>query len=320
MITVPDIKERARLLGFDGCGIARCRPLTEEAPRLRSWLDKGNHAGMEYMANHFDMRIDPSLLIEGTRTVIVCFINYKSDFTYPADIPQIAAYARSTDYHYTLKQRLNSLLEYIGTVVPGTQGRAFVDSAPILERSWAVEAGLGWIGHNSLLINKRFGSFILIGTILTNLELPPDAYDKPYTENHCGGCRQCIDHCPTGAIQPGGTIDAGRCISYQTIENRKSIPPGLAALTGNRLFGCDTCQQVCPHNVRTDISRHDIFTPIEGITALTATEWQQMGSGEFKRRFGHTPLMRCGLKKFKQTLEQQKEGFSGSSYAIGVEP
>lgn len=295
------LKQTAAALGFSACGAARVRPLAEEMARLNEWIGAGCHAGMGYMEKYADLRENPAALVEGARTVIVCLVGYHSDRKYPKNTPQVASCARFADYHRTIGEMLATLMDRLGS-----GGRAFVDTGPILEKRWAVEAGLGWQGRNSLLIHPRLGSQCLIGTIVTPLAL--DAYDPPFTENRCGTCRRCVESCPTGAIRGEGTIDCRRCLSCQTIENRGPIPEKLLPVLGDRLFGCDTCQQVCPWNEHAPAAAHPLFQEDESIFPITREEWLAMGSGEFRRRFGHTPLVRAGLKKLKTTLMQRLSG------------
>jgi epoxyqueuosine reductase len=297
------LKQHAREAGFDACGAAPCRPMPVEMSRVEAWIRQDLHAGMRFMENHPDLRRDPAMLYPGARSVIVCLMRYPADSGYVPGTPRIAAYARFPDYHYIIKERLAELLVRIRQLDPGCDGRAFVDSGPLLEKSWAVEAGLGWQGRHSLLIHPEFGSFCFIGIILTTLQL--NTYDVPYAENRCGSCRRCIESCPTGAIPERGPIDCRRCLSYQTIENRGAIPGEWVPALGDRLFGCDTCQDVCPWNKCTTLSGHSFFRVEEGLYRVTEQEWLTMGTGEFRRRFGHTPLARAGLKKIKQTLSQK---------------
>jgi epoxyqueuosine reductase len=308
MISLSDIKQVAREVGFDACGVARLRPMEAEARELEAWIARGYHAGMDYMTRYIDLRRDPAGLLAGAQSVIVCLMSYKTDRKYAEGIPRIAAYARSGDYHYSIKRRLEALAERLQTLTPESRARCFVDSAPVLEKAWAVEAGLGYIGRNTLLIHPELGSFVLIGTILTTL--PLSEYDTPYPENHCGGCHKCVENCPAGALRadgslvPNGGLDANRCLSYQTIENRQPIPENLLPRLAGRLFGCDSCQDICPHNAAAPIKNHDIFQPIEGIYDQSAEAWLALSNSAFKRRFGHTPLARAGLRKIKQTIEQ----------------
>ena len=307
MDMLSSIKKYASDIGFDACGVAPCRPMKEEVSVMKDWVRQDLHAGMGYMEKHMDLRINPSALYDGTKSVVVCLISYKTGRRYDEGIPQIASYARSADYHYMIKKRLARLLDHIQELDPTCNGRIFVDSGPVLEKHWAVEVGLGWQGRHSLLIHPKLGSFCFIGTILTSLELPE--YDTPYGKNRCGSCRECIDRCPADAIRENGLIDCRKCLSFQTIENRGPVPEDLLPALENRLFGCDTCQDVCPWNQKPEPRNHSFFQPEESLYAITEKEWLEMGTGEFKRRFGHTPLARAGLKKLKQTL-RQKSGLS----------
>ena len=293
------IRAAALELGFSACGIARYRRLDEQPSYLERWLRAGKHAGMEYMARHVGERLDPALLLPGVRSVIVCLAAYGQDAVLSPGTPRIASYAWGKDYHFVLKGLLGRLLEKLQEKIPGASGRAFVDSAPVLERRWAVEAGLGWIGRSSLLIHPRLGSRTFVGVLLTDAVLD---CDEPYRENGCGSCRRCISACPAGAIGGDGTVDARRCLSYHTIENRGTIPPQIAEVLGNRLFGCETCQEACPHNSGVVPALSPLFAPVGGLPDVRAQEWLAMGSGEFRRRFAQTPLSRCGLRKLKETV------------------
>lgn len=294
------IKKRAKEIGLDAYGICRAVIPENSKTMLKDWLGKDYYAGMDYMARNLDKRLDPSLLVEGAKTAVVCLISYKQPETVSRQAPRIAEYALGTDYHYTLKAMLNSLWEYMTELFPESSGRAFTDSAPLAERSLAVQAGLGWIGQNSMLINPELGSYTLIGTILTDAET--DEYDAPYLGDHCGKCGKCVRACPTGAINPDRTVNANLCLSYHTIENRGQIPDEIAAHLTEWMFGCDICQQVCPHNKKAHAKPHPVFTITDNIDKITPEEWLAMGRGEFTRRFGSTPLSRAGLKKIKQII------------------
>jgi epoxyqueuosine reductase len=215
------IKAKALELGFADCGFAGAEPLSEDATRLRAWLDAGHHARMGYMANHFEKRTDPTRLVEGARSVISLLFNYYTDKVQKdPNAPVISKYAYGRDYHRVMKERMHQLFAFIESLHPGTEGRVFVDSAPVLDRAWARRAGLGWIGKNSCLISRKLGSFVFIGEIILNLELDPNQVPE---SDFCGSCKRCIEACPTGAILENRTLDAQRCISYQTIENKGEI-------------------------------------------------------------------------------------------------
>ncbi len=240
------IKQKALELDFLDCGIARAETLTEDAPRLKSWLENGFHGEMDYMENHFDKRVDPRKLVEGARSLIVVLQNYHTvQSQADPEAPLISKYAFGKDYHKIVRKKLNKLLNWMQDEFGPISGRAFVDSAPVMERAWGRLAGLGWIGKHSLLLNRKYGSWFFIGVIVSDLELEPDQPMKDY----CGECTRCIDACPTQAILPGRTVDASRCISYLTIElKNKPIPEEFKSQMNNRVFGCDICQDVCPWN------------------------------------------------------------------------
>ncbi|HMR83554.1 MAG TPA: tRNA epoxyqueuosine(34) reductase QueG, partial [Niabella sp.] len=240
------IKQTSKILGFDYCGIARAEPLSEDARKLEAWLNKGMHGQMKYMENYFDLRIDPTKLVPGAKSVITLLLNYFPGQHQSSEAPQIAKYAYGNDYHEVIRAKLNEFLFVIREKLGDIQGRGFVDSAPVLERTWARKSGLGWVGKNGNLINKESGSFFFIATLITDLELIPD---DPFAKDFCGTCTKCIDACPTGAILPGKVIDGSRCISYFTIELKEMLlPDEMKGRFSNWMFGCDTCQDVCPWN------------------------------------------------------------------------
>ncbi|MCD8186817.1 MAG: tRNA epoxyqueuosine(34) reductase QueG, partial [Rikenellaceae bacterium] len=284
------LQAQALALGFDACGVARCRPMHRVTDTLSRWIGMGLHAQLSYLERNRELQEDPSLLLEGAVSVIVCLMSYKTDREPGVRLPRIAAYARGADYHYVLKEKLSALARFLEQSVPGTRSRAFVDSAPIAEKSWAVEAGLGWIGRNSLLIHPQLGSMCFIGILLTTWV--PKQYDSPFTENRCGSCENCRKACPSGAVRLDGLIDARACLSYHTIENRGEIPKHLLPLLGNRLFGCDACQECCPWNRTATLKNHPEFAPLPDLSVLSTEEWLRMGHGEFKSRFRHSPLFR----------------------------
>lgn len=294
------IHQYASTLGFDRCGIARCRPLEERRDQLQQWLDQGHHGGLTYMERNLDKRLDPTLLVEGARSIIVCAISYKRP---PAQglITRFASYAWGRDYHSVLKEKLRALFAHIQELIPNTTGRLFVDTAPILEKSWAAEAGVGRIGRNSLLIVPGIGSFVVLGLIVTNAELEPDPPLSPI--DPCGSCRACVEACPVGAIGPNRTIDASRCIARRTIE---AEPDNEEELYG-WIFGCDTCQQVCPHNRHAPVSPHTCFAPTPGLAEMTANDWLQLTDEEFKHRFRDTPLLRCGLQRIQRRIHELQD-------------
>ena len=297
------IHQQALFLGFDRCGIARCRPLDECREQLQKWLQSGHHGGLTYIERNFDKRLDQNLLVEGARSVIVCAISYKRP-TSTGILSRFASYAWGRDYHSILKEKLYALWSYIQELLPEAKGRVFVDTAPILEKSWAAEAGIGRIGRHSLLIVPGVGSFVVLGVIVTTAELEPD---PPLANaDPCGNCQACINACPVGAIGPDRTIDASRCIARRTIEVEEKDEGELHGW----IFGCDVCQQACPHNRHTPISTHTCFSPTTGIEQMSATDWLQLNEEEFKSRFHDTPLLRCGLhriqRRIRELIDQQK--------------
>ena len=286
------IKQQALQLGFDDCGIAEAKALEQEGRFLQIWLQNGYHAGMDYMANHWDKRTDPTRLMEGARSVICLLSNYKPKQWQSPAHPQIAAYAYGPDYHRLLKEKLHLLKSSINTHTRANM-RLFTDTAPILERAWAVRAGLGWIGKSSLLITPRFGPYTFISIILINIEL---AYDAPM-EARCGDCIHCIEACPTGALCAPYTLDARRCISYHTIESKSpcTINPG------SNIFGCNHCIRACPWGDKTHSTT--LFTPLPGILQNTAKDWEKMSLDDFNQHFAGSALQRAGLAKIQNTLK-----------------
>jgi epoxyqueuosine reductase len=294
------IKRTAASLGFDHCGIAKAKPLDEDARRLEQWLNKGLHGSMQYMENYFDLRVDPTKLVPGAKSVITLLKNYYPSQQQQPAAPRISKYAFGKDYHEVIREQLKELLSLIKTNIGEVQGRGFVDSAPVLERSWAQQSGLGWIGKNGNLINKQSGSFYFIATLITDLELN---YDDDFAKDYCGTCTRCIDECPTDAILPGKVIDGSKCISYFTIELKEILIPGeMKGKFDNWMFGCDTCQDVCPWNRFSKPHTEKAFTPIPEILDLSTEEWEQMTEDVFKKTFRHSPLKRAKYDGIKRNL------------------
>ncbi|MDR0830794.1 MAG: tRNA epoxyqueuosine(34) reductase QueG [Prevotellaceae bacterium] len=289
-LTTEQIKDLALKLGFDDCGFADTDPLFADEKFLRDWLSKSYNGEMSYMENYFDKRIAPKKLVENAKSVVVVLLNYKPEKVLEKNVPQIAKYAYGVDYHFVIKQKLNQLLEKINSEIVTCNGIAFVDSAPVLERALAQKAGLGWIGKNSMLINRKFGSFCFIGELFLDIELE---YSQP-AENHCNKCENCIKNCPTKAIISPKIVDARRCLSYLTIEHRSEIPAEFKPLLGNRLFGCDTCNDVCPYNKTSPPHKTPEFSPQEEFYNF---DWQTITRGKFDRFFKNSPLKRAGFKK-----------------------
>lgn len=293
------IKDTAAGLGFDLCGIARVRPLDEHRDRMQEWLDNAYHGGMKYMSGHFEKRLDPSLLVKGGRSLIVTGMNYYGPYKPRHNQPLFSRYALGKDYHAVLKKRLYLLLDFVKKEAAGTEGRVFVDSAPVLERAWAVEAGLGWAGKNSMLINRELGSFFFLGVLIINKELD---YDKAAVPDYCGSCRRCIDACPTGAILENRTIDSNKCLSYLTIENKGPIPAEAAEKAGGRIFGCDICQEVCPWNNKVRETLTGEFKPLPEILDFSTGEWKNITEEEFYNIFSDSAVLRAGYEGFLRNL------------------
>ncbi len=299
------IKAEAERLGFDGCGISRAEKLREDSQYLQQWLDKGYQAGMAYMENHFEKRVDPTVLVEGTKSVISVIVNYfPLEGQKDPEAPVLSKYAYGEDYHDVIRNRLKALLEYINSDISPCNGRAFVDSAPVLDRTWAAKAGLGWIGKNSLLISPKKGSFFFIGSLLVDISL---AYDHPISE-FCGDCTRCIRECPTQAIVSPRVLDSNRCISYLTIENKGAISDEFKETFQNRVFGCDICQDVCPWNKKSTPHLEKAFDPLPGILQMTRDEWHGMDSEKFQSTFKKSSVKRAGFLGIRRNLDFIGEG------------
>lgn len=296
------IKDKAIELGFLECGIARAGQLKEDGKRLDNWLREEKNAGMSYMERNSNKRKDPRLLVEGARSIVLVLLNYfPTRFQKSPDAPVVSKYAYPDDYHFVMKAKLNNLLDYIKLQAPTTTGRVFVDSAPVLERAWARKAGLGWIGKNSLLLNKHHGSFFFIGEVIIDQEL---TYDSPVNEA-CGLCRLCMEACPTGAITHEKIVDSNLCIAYHTIENKNDLLPGnLKGKFKNRLFGCDICQDVCPWNRKKSVPhQHPELKPIEQIIEWGKNDWESLGKKDFGKILKHSPMKRTGFTRIKRNLD-----------------
>ena len=293
------IKAKAEELGFLACGISRAEFLEDEAPRLEQWLRQGKHGNMDYMANHFDMRLDPRLIVPGAKSVISLAYNYHTPLKQEdPEVPKLSTYAFGRDYHKVVKQRLKPLMEYIKLQFGDVAMRSFVDSAPVLEKAWAKRSGLGWVGKHTNVIRQGVGSYFFLCEIIVDLDLAPDA---PVTD-HCGTCTRCIDACPTDAITPYG-VDGSRCISYLTIELKDAIPTEFAGKIENRVFGCDICQQVCPWNRFSTPHKEPQFTPKPELMAMSADEWHGMTEVVFDRLFEGSPVKRTKLNGLRRNLD-----------------
>ncbi len=295
------IKQTAAHLGFDFCGIAKANFLSEDAKRLETWLQKGMHGNMEYMQNHFDLRVDPQKLVPGAKSVITLLINYFPKIKQPATLPQISKYAYGKDYHDVIRGKLNEFLHSIRTVIGDFNGRGFVDSAPVLERAWAQKSGLGWIGKNGNLINKKNGSFFFIATLITDLDLNAD---DGYAKDYCGSCTKCIDACPTEAILPEKVVNGSKCISYFTIELKETlIPEKMKGKFDNWIFGCDVCQDVCPWNRFSTPHQTNSFEPKAAIFEMSEREWNELSEENFKIIFSDSPIKRTKFSGIKRNLK-----------------
>lgn len=293
------IKECAADLGFSFCGISQATFLEDEAPHLENWLKKGMHGEMKYMENHFDMRLDPRLLVPGAKSVISLLYNYfpNPQMQLPDQALKISKYAFGEDYHHVVKDRLRELLARMRNHIGDVDGRAFVDSAPVLDKAWAKRSGLGWIGKNTNVINKKQGSFFFVAELIVDLKLLPDG---PVSD-HCGTCTACIDACPTDAIVDPYVVDGSKCISYFTIELKKEIPAAFAEQLDGWIFGCDVCQDVCPWNRFSVVHNEQRFSPRENLLSLTAGEWLDLTEEVFEQLARRSPLKRKGLQGLKET-------------------
>ncbi|TAM99870.1 MAG: tRNA epoxyqueuosine(34) reductase QueG [Chitinophagaceae bacterium] len=300
------IKSESARLGFDYCGIAKAIRLDDDARRLEQWLNKGMQGTMQYMENYFDLRTDPTKLVPGARSVITLLMNYFPEERQSHDAPKISKYAYGNDYHHVIRKKLKLFLQFIRENIGEVQGRGFVDSAPVLERSWAQRSGLGWIGKNGNLITKQHGSFYFIATLITDLVLD---CDDPFAKDYCGSCRRCIDACPTDAIQENKVIDGSRCISYFTIELKEQlIPDEMKGKFQDWMFGCDICQDVCPWNRFAVARREEAFKPIPEILNFTTGNWEALTEEKFKEIFQHSPIKRSKYEGIRRNLKflQQK--------------
>lgn len=309
-IFAKQIKKKALEIGFAACGIAPAMRADSEAVFFDKWLKSGCHAEMAYMENHHDLRLDPRMLVDGAKSVISVALNYYPSKKRDANEPYIAYYAYGKDYHKVLKEKLHELWKHIQSIDPLSEheARAFTDSAPILERYWAWRAGLGWIGRNTNLIIPHKGSFFFLGEIITTLAF--DSYDKP-VKSRCGTCTRCLDACPSKALYEPYCLDANRCFSYQTIENRGKIPEELAKRLGNRLYGCDTCQQVCPWNRFAMPTKEPAFQPKEELLSLRKDDLVDFSREDYARIFSGSAVKRAKYEGLLRTIQCLKENDVG---------
>lgn len=299
------IKTQTQLLGFTYCGIAKAQILNEDAKRLESWLNKGFNGNMQYMENYFDVRIDPSKLVPNAKSVITLLLNYFPTEQQNEASPKISKYAYGKDYHDVIRKKLKTLLYLIKEEIGEVQGRGFVDSAPVLERSWAQKSGLGWIGKNGNLINKQSGSYFFIATLIVDLPLQ---YDDVIAKDYCGTCTKCIDSCPTEAILPNKVIDGSKCISYYTIELKDALlPSGMQGKFDNWMFGCDVCQDVCPWNRFSSTTTEINFKPIPQVLNFTTRDWEELTEENFKTIFKNSAIKRTKFSGIKRNLNFLKQ-------------
>ncbi|MDO9257451.1 MAG: tRNA epoxyqueuosine(34) reductase QueG [Bacteroidales bacterium] len=295
------IKQEAASLGFAACGIAPSEKLDVDMQRLNAWLKKGFHAGMDYMQKHAELRANPELLVENAKSVIVFLYNYYPSKMMDENSPYlISSYAYGQDYHEVIREKLNILILKLKEQVPEISIRGFVDSAPVLERAWATRAGLGWIGKNSMLISRRNGSYFFISELITDLELE---YDRPMGGNYCGDCSRCIDACPTGAITALKTVDANKCISYLTIENKEEISETFRGKYDQWIFGCDICQQVCPWNKYSSPHNEPAFEPPPSLMEMEKEDWEKLDNDQYKILFKKSAIKRAKFAGLKRNIE-----------------
>jgi len=294
------IKEKAQELGFDLCGVAKARTLSEYEPFMNAWCDTGMNSQMVFICRDIEKRLNPGILFPGVKSMVVTGLSYYSEIKQKhPDVPLISRYAYGTDYHEVITKKLEILLAFVKKLHSNADGKAVVDSAPVPEKPWAKEAGLGWRGRHSIMINEKAGAFFFIGILLLNIEL---IYDEPYVEDHCGSCRLCIDSCPTGAINDNRTIDAGKCIANLTIENRGPIAEEIIPKMGRRVYGCDRCQEVCPWNKDVEPNRNPEFILDERIAEMKVGEWKSMTRERFTSLFTGSAMKRVKYKQFMRNV------------------
>jgi epoxyqueuosine reductase len=292
------IKSEAKRLGFLSCGFAKAGFLEEEAPRLENWLKKNQNGQMSYMESHFDKRLNPTLLVEDAKSVISLLLNYYPEQKQNKDAYKISKYAYGDDYHYVIKDKLKELLFAIQETIGEVSGRAFVDSAPVLEKAWAAKSGLGWIGKNSNLLTQKVGSFYFIAELVIDLDLD---YDYAATD-HCGSCTACLDACPTQAIVSPYVVDGSKCISYFTIELKENIPQEMKGKFEDWAFGCDICQDVCPWNKFSKAHDEPLFYPRSNVLSMTRKDWDEVTEETFRVVFKDSPLERTKFRGLKRNI------------------
>ena len=298
------IKTEANRLGFLSCGISKAEFLEEEAPRLENWLNQHRHGEMQYMENHFDKRLDPTKLVDDSKSVITLLYNYfpaKNQEDHTA--PKISKYAYGTDYHFVIKDKLKTLMNFVHDEIGDVHGRAFVDSAPVLEKAWAAKSGLGWIGKHSNLLTQQVGSFYFLAELIIDLDL---VYDNPVTD-HCGSCTACIDACPTQAIVEPYKVDGSKCISYFTIELKNEIPTTIKGQFDNWMFGCDVCQDICPWNRFSKAHNEPLFNPHPELLSMTKNDWEEITEDVFKKVFKKSAVKRTKFSGLQRNIRFLKD-------------
>ena len=297
------IKDEAKRLGFLSCGISKAEFLEVEAPRLEKWLKNNAHGEMQYMENHFDKRLDPTKLVEGSKSVISLLLNYYPQEEQTENSFKLSKYAYGTDYHFVIKDKLKQLLHFIQDEIGDVHGRAFVDSAPVLDKAWAAKSGLGWIGKHSNLLTQQVGSFYFIAELIIDLELD---YDTPTTD-HCGTCTACIDACPTQAITEPYVVDGSKCISYFTIELKENIPTDFKGQFDDWIFGCDVCQDVCPWNKFSKSHSEPLFNPHPELLEMTKKDWEEITEDTFNKVFQKSAVKRTKYSGLIRNIQFLKE-------------
>ncbi len=297
------IKSEAKRLGFLSCGISKAEFLEEEAPRLENWLNKNMHGEMAYMGNHFDKRLDPTILVPDSKSVISLLLNYFPSEVQVENTYKISKYAYGTDYHFIIKDKLKQLMDFISEEIGEVRGRAFVDSAPVLDKAWAAKSGLGWIGKHSNLLTKQLGSFYFIAELIIDLDLE---YDTPVTD-HCGSCTACIDACPTNAIVADRVVDGSKCISYYTIELKNEIPTSEKGKFEDWMFGCDICQDVCPWNRFSKPNNEPLFNPHPELLSMTKKDWEEITEDVFQKLFKKSAVKRTKFLGLKRNINFLKD-------------
>tara|TARA_B100001079_G_scaffold32562_1_gene24517 strand:+ start:899 stop:1825 length:927 start_codon:yes stop_codon:yes gene_type:complete len=292
------IKNEAKRLGFISCGISRAEFLEDEAPRLEKWLKMKMNGEMKYMENYFEKRLDPRKLVDDAKSIISLTYNYYPEDLQNKEAPKVSKYAYGMDYHYVIKEKLNFFLTFIKDKIGNVHGRAFVDSAPILEKAWAAKSGIGWVGKNSNLITKQVGSFYFLAELIVDLDLDYDRIES----DHCGECTACIDSCPTQAITQPYVVDGSKCISYFTIELKENIPKEFKGKFDDWVFGCDVCQDVCPWNKFSKSHKEPLFQSSSELMKMSRDEWNEITEETFNKIFKNSAVKRTGYKGLTRNL------------------